>query len=281
MPLVLVAFFVLFAAAAGQWAKNAKLAQMLAAPPPPAAPALPDFALNEPTGETTAPAVAAATAPGNSTLRSTTPAAAQTNSSASAPTGASSQTATTPSAGAQTAATQITAPSGAAALPQAAKRPGAMGAGTANAEGGASGVAPDVQRRADAAFGENALGNSNQAAGAAANTQQPLGSVLPGKGPSYIFVGHYEREDRAQDASRKIEGLGLTSIVIPRRGENGQKGFAVVTGPFPPERIPSVIDWLRTQGFNEVREVKGFGGGFRGRAAAGSNVQANPDGNSE
>ncbi|HTZ75154.1 MAG TPA: serine/threonine-protein kinase [Candidatus Aquilonibacter sp.] len=279
VPLVLVAFFVLLAAAAGQWAKNAKIAQKLAAPPAPAAPALPDFALNEPTERSAAPAAASAVAADSAS--SAALAADQPGAAATAPAASSSQgqAATTQPAG-----TQTTAASGAAALPPVAAK-GTAGANATSAPappgGASSGAGPNIQQRMEAAFGQGAPANSNQAAGPAANTQPPMGSVLPGKGPSYIFVGHYEREDRAQDASRKIQGLGLTSIVIPRRGEDGQRGFAVITGPFPPERIPSVIDWLRTQGFNEVREVKGFGAGFRGGRGRSADPQATPDGNSE
>jgi hypothetical protein len=282
VPLILVAFVVLFAAAAGQWVKNAKLAQKLAAPPAPAAPSLPDFALSQPSeGSAALAAGAASSGAASAVLSPAAPSANQAGASANAATPPVSQSA---AAETQPGAAQSAASSAPAALPQvAAKRPVAANATNGNvAAGGAgSGVAPAVQQRADAAFGENSAGNTNQAANAGTNMQPPMGSVLPGKGPSYIFVGHYEREDRAQDASRKIEGLGLTSIVIPRRGENGQKGFAVLTGPFPPGRIPSVIDWLRTQGFNEVREVKGFGAGLRGGRALGATPQANPDGNSE
>jgi hypothetical protein len=107
-----------------------------------------------------------------------------------------------------------------------------------------------------------------------------MGSVLPGKGPSYIWVARFDREDRAQDASRKIQGFGLTSVVMPRRGENNTQYFIVLTGPFPPARIPSVIDWLKTQGFQNVREVKGFGAGMAGRGAN-ANPQLKSDGGTE
>ncbi|MGH9574048.1 MAG: serine/threonine protein kinase [Candidatus Acidiferrales bacterium] len=105
---------------------------------------------------------------------------------------------------------------------------------------------------------------ANMASGAA----QPMGSVLRGNAPSYISVARFDREDRAQDASRKIQGLGLTSVVVPRRMEGGKRGFVVLSGPFPPARIPSVIDWLRAQGFQNIREVKIPSGELRGRNPA-------------
>lgn len=105
-------------------------------------------------------------------------------------------------------------------------------------------------------------------ANTASGAPQPMGSVLRGNAPSYIWVARFDREDRAQDASRKIQGLGLTSVVVPRRMEAGKRGFIVLSGPFPPARIPSVIDWLRAQGFQNVREVKIPTGELRGRNPA-------------
>ena len=108
---------------------------------------------------------------------------------------------------------------------------------------------------------------------------QPMGSVLRGSGPSYIWVARYDREDRAQDASRKIQSLGLTSVVMPRPAEKGKRVYVVLSGPFPPSRIPSVIDWLRTQGFSNVREVKMPNGALRGNLAP--KISNDFDGSSE
>jgi len=73
--------------------------------------------------------------------------------------------------------------------------------------------------------------------------------------PSYLWVGRYEREDRAQSAAKKIEDLGLPVAVIPRHAGKGEF-FVVFTGPFGPERVASVMSWLETQGFPNVRLVK-------------------------
>jgi hypothetical protein len=45
--------------------------------------------------------------------------------------------------------------------------------------------------------------------------------------------------------------------VVPRHNEKGEF-FVVVTGPFGAQRVPSVIEWLQTQGFPNVRQVPGF-----------------------
>jgi len=104
---------------------------------------------------------------------------------------------------------------------------------------------PDVQQRADKAFGE-------------ARTN-PAASVAPAvpDGQSYLWVGRFENEGRAQGAARKIEGLGLPATVVPRHNENGPF-WVVLTGPFGAKRVPSVIEWLQAQGFPNVRQVPGF-----------------------
>jgi serine/threonine protein kinase len=72
--------------------------------------------------------------------------------------------------------------------------------------------------------------------------------------PSYVWVGRYEREDRARDASRKISDLGLPVAVVPRHALTGQV-YIVISGPFGPDRVTSVVDWLKTQGFFGVHPL--------------------------
>jgi len=102
-------------------------------------------------------------------------------------------------------------------------------------------VAPEeVQKRADKAFGE---------------TEPVAAPPVNDHTPSYLWVGRFEREDRAQSTAKKIEDLGLPVAVIPRQNDTGEF-YVVLTGPFGPERVPSVMDWLKTQGFPGVRVVK-------------------------
>ncbi len=98
---------------------------------------------------------------------------------------------------------------------------------------------PAVQRRADAAFGEGTL------------------SVPPvnDSSPMYLWIGRFEKEDRAQERATKIENLGLPVIVIPRHSA-GRSLFVVLSGPFGPERVASVMDWLKEQGFAGIRVLK-------------------------
>jgi hypothetical protein len=104
-----------------------------------------------------------------------------------------------------------------------------------------------VQRHADKAFGE---------------TEPVARPPVNDTTPSYVWVGRFEREDRAQATAKKIEDLGLPVVVIPRHNATGEF-FVVLTGPYGPERVESAMDWLKTQGFAGVRLVKNPTGGER------------------
>jgi serine/threonine protein kinase len=100
-------------------------------------------------------------------------------------------------------------------------------------------AAPAVQQRANQAFSEN----------------RSTSLAAADRGFHFLWVGRYEREDRAQAAAKKIEDLGLPVVVVPRQSQQGQF-FVVVTGPFGPARLQSVSDWLQSQGFSNVRPLK-------------------------
>jgi len=65
---------------------------------------------------------------------------------------------------------------------------------------------------------------------------------------SYVWVGRYPREEKAQEAAKKLEMHSLSVVVIPRHSPTGE-AFAVFTGPYSEKKIYGVVDWLRTQGF--------------------------------
>jgi serine/threonine protein kinase len=83
--------------------------------------------------------------------------------------------------------------------------------------------------------------------------------------PSYLWVGRFEREDKAQSAAKKIQDLGLPVTVVPRPSLTGQV-YVVVTGPYGPERVESAMDYLKTQGFSDVRLIKNPMGGQRNQS---------------
>jgi serine/threonine protein kinase len=264
---IFVAFAALFAGGAARWAKNARLADKLPPPPRPSAPTLPDFALQQPAPSTPATSTVGARS------ETATPAAPGNSETADQSSNASITAAATP---AITAVAQPTAVAAARSKPAS-----NVSAPTASLPPAAPSL--DPARHANAASKQPvpAATPTQTTSDAAQTATPPTGSVLNGQGPSYIWVARYDLEDRAQDVSRTIQGLGFASHVMPRRGENGRQFFTVIMGPVPPAQIPSTIDWLKTQGYPDVREVKGPAlGQLNGR---GRNMRSQPasGGNSE
>lgn len=90
----------------------------------------------------------------------------------------------------------------------------------------------DVQARADQAFGDAEKSNA----------------------PKYLWIGRFAREDKAQATAKKLEDLGLPVAVIPKPALMG-KAYVVFAGPVGAKRVPSVLEWLKAQGFENVRAV--------------------------
>jgi hypothetical protein len=101
-------------------------------------------------------------------------------------------------------------------------------------------VATAVQHRADAAFGDSGT-----------LSVPPVNE----RAPSYLWIGRFESEDRAQEKAKKVSELGLPVTVIPRR-RDGNSFYLVLSGPFGPERVGSVMEWLKEQGFPGIRVLK-------------------------
>jgi hypothetical protein len=71
----------------------------------------------------------------------------------------------------------------------------------------------------------------------------------------FIWVGRFEREDRAQNVMKRIEDQNLPVAIRPRRTPQGQEVFAVFTGPYPAGEAQKVLEWLRTVGFPKAHKV--------------------------
>ncbi len=71
----------------------------------------------------------------------------------------------------------------------------------------------------------------------------------------YLWVGRFEREDRAQNVSKRIEDQNLPVAIKPRRGPEGQEFFVVFTGPYQEAEAQKVLDWLKSVGFPKARQV--------------------------
>jgi serine/threonine protein kinase len=184
-------------------------------PAAPAPPAPPDFALNT----TVAAKLAADQAPASAPPAASAPADANSDADAD-----------------KSAETDAETPAPAKAVPA----PVSHESGAAKNEISDSGAAAKKQRPAGERFGENEP-----------VSQPPVNDHTP----SYLWVGRFEHEDRAQSAAKKIQDLGLPVTVVPRPSLTGQV-YVVVTGPYGPERVESAMDYLKTQGFSDVRLIK-------------------------
>ena len=70
----------------------------------------------------------------------------------------------------------------------------------------------------------------------------------------YLWVGRFEREDKAQAAARKVEDLQLPASIVPR-SLGAAKFYAVFCGPIDAKRAVVVTEKLEAKGFSNVRQV--------------------------
>jgi serine/threonine protein kinase len=73
--------------------------------------------------------------------------------------------------------------------------------------------------------------------------------------PSYLWVGRFEREDKAQSTAKKIEDMDLPAMVIPRHLAAGEF-FAVFCGPLETKKVSFVMQRLEEKGFSNVHSVE-------------------------
>jgi hypothetical protein len=70
----------------------------------------------------------------------------------------------------------------------------------------------------------------------------------------YVWVGRFEREDKAQAAAKKVEDLQLPASIVPR-SLGSVKYYAVFCGPVDSKRVGAVSERLEAKGFLNVRPV--------------------------
>jgi len=85
--------------------------------------------------------------------------------------------------------------------------------------------------------------------------QSSVTTSMNASGGTYLWIGRFAMEDRAREAAKKIEDLGLPAAVVPRRNPNGEF-FVVLSGPFAPKKIPDVMPQLESQGFSDIRQIR-------------------------
>jgi serine/threonine protein kinase len=81
----------------------------------------------------------------------------------------------------------------------------------------------------------------------------------PGSNPvitnsMYVWVGRFEREDKAQAAAKKVEDLQLPASIVPK-SLGSIKYYAVFCGPIDSKRVGAVSERLEAKGFSNVRPV--------------------------
>jgi hypothetical protein len=89
-------------------------------------------------------------------------------------------------------------------------------------------------------------GTSNSAKGLESN------SVITNS--MYVWVGRFEREDKAQAAAKKVEDLQLPASIVPR-SLGSARYYAVFCGPIDSKRVGAVSEKLEAKGFSNVRPV--------------------------
>lgn len=75
-------------------------------------------------------------------------------------------------------------------------------------------------------------------------------------GPIYIWIGRFEKAERAENVSRRIESHGNPVVVLPKPNPKGGQFFVVFTGPYNEKKAQSVQQWLESQGFFFVHQVR-------------------------
>jgi serine/threonine protein kinase len=109
-------------------------------------------------------------------------------------------------------------------------------------------VAPDVFPRM-----ETGPVRKNSRSNAASSTRGP-GSDSVITNSMYVWVGRFEREDKAQAAAKKVEDLQLPASIVPR-SLGSVKYYAVFCGPIDSKRVGAVSERLEAKGFSNVRPV--------------------------
>ncbi|MGB6483172.1 MAG: protein kinase [Candidatus Acidiferrales bacterium] len=84
----------------------------------------------------------------------------------------------------------------------------------------------------------------------------PQSHSAPASPNIYLWVGRFERNERAQNVSKRIEDQNLPVAIKPRRGPQGQEFFVVFTGPYQQSEAQKVLEWLKSVGFPKARQVQ-------------------------
>jgi hypothetical protein len=96
----------------------------------------------------------------------------------------------------------------------------------------------------------------------AANTAKGQESSAVITNSMYLWVGRFEREDKAHAAAKKIEDMQLPAAIVPRTVTSIEY-FIVFCGPIDAKRVGPVTERLEAKGFLNVRPVTSPSGGSK------------------
>ena len=88
----------------------------------------------------------------------------------------------------------------------------------------------------------------------ASNSVKGLGAGSVITNSMYVWVGRFEREDKAQAAAKKVEDMQLPASIVPK-SLGSVKYYAVFCGPIDSKRVGAVSERLEAKGFLNVRPV--------------------------
>lgn len=73
---------------------------------------------------------------------------------------------------------------------------------------------------------------------------------------TFIWVGRFENEQRAQEVAKRMEEQNLPVAIQPRTDLKGQKFFVVFSGPYEKGSADEALQWLHDVGFANARAVR-------------------------
>jgi serine/threonine protein kinase len=98
----------------------------------------------------------------------------------------------------------------------------------------------------------------------AANSSKRLGPNSVITNSTYLWVGRFDRQDKADAASKKIEGMQLPAY-IAKRTLGAMNFFVVYCGPIDSKRASGVTERLEAKGFSYVHAISNPMGGSKQR----------------
>jgi serine/threonine protein kinase len=96
------------------------------------------------------------------------------------------------------------------------------------------------------------------------NSSKRLGSNSVITNSTYLWVGRFDRQDKADGAAKKIEGMQLPAYIATRT-LGAVKFFVVYCGPIDSKRASGVTERLEAKGFSYVHAISNPMGGSKQR----------------